>query len=232
MARSLVVHRRFRGPPDSGNGGWTCGALAGFVEGDAVVTLRSPPPLDTALTVEDTDDGVRLVHGEVVVAEASATTLAGPPPPFVDLEAALAASARYAGFVEHAFPSCFTCGTGRAEGDGLRVFTGPVEGSANLCAAPWHVHESHAFDGEVPVPVVWAAVDCPSVWPHLGDGTVAVLGRLAGRVVTPPEVRETYVVVGEGLGAEGRKRFGRAGVFDLEGRPLAWAEATWITLDR
>jgi hypothetical protein len=45
MTGSLNVARRFCGPPDSGNGGYVCGFIAGFVEGAAEVTLRLPPPL-------------------------------------------------------------------------------------------------------------------------------------------------------------------------------------------
>ena len=35
MIASVVIPRRFRGPPDSGQGGYSCGVLARFVEGTA-----------------------------------------------------------------------------------------------------------------------------------------------------------------------------------------------------
>jgi hypothetical protein len=230
MARTIEIPRQFCGPPDSGNGGWTCGTLAGFVDGDAVVTLRSPPPLDTPLAVEERDDGVHLVHGEVLVAVAAPTTLAAPPTPFVDPHEAEAASRSYAGFIAHPFPTCFTCGTARDLGDGLRVFPGPVAGAPERRAAIWTAHPDFAVDGVVPEPIVWAAIDCPSIWPHMGDGTVAVLGRLAAHVERLPEPGQSYVVVGNATGAEGRKRFATSGLFDLDGTPLAWADATWITI--
>ena len=45
MTGSLIVERRFCGPLDSGNGGYVCGPIAGFVEGPAEVALRLPQPL-------------------------------------------------------------------------------------------------------------------------------------------------------------------------------------------
>jgi hypothetical protein len=48
MTGSLSVARRFCGPPDTGNGGYVCGLIAGFVEGPAEVTLRLPPPVGSA----------------------------------------------------------------------------------------------------------------------------------------------------------------------------------------
>lgn len=45
MTGSLVVARRFCGPPDSGNAGYVCGLIAGFLDGPVKVTLRLPPSL-------------------------------------------------------------------------------------------------------------------------------------------------------------------------------------------
>ena len=58
----LLVPRRYCGPPSSGNGGWTSGALAALVGEDEpwpaiTVALRRPPPLDVAMPVT-TRDGV------------------------------------------------------------------------------------------------------------------------------------------------------------------------------
>ena len=54
---SLVIDRRFRGPPNSANGGYVCGCLARHVAGDAEVTLRAPPPLERPLDVLTKADG-------------------------------------------------------------------------------------------------------------------------------------------------------------------------------
>jgi hypothetical protein len=205
--------------------------LAGFVEGDAVVTLRLPPPLETGLDIRPEGDVVRLMDGEDVVAEASPTTVDVDPPAFVGVDEGAAAALRYAGHDEHAFPTCFTCGPERDPGDGLNVFPGPVPGERSRRASTWTPHESLLdADGVVPDEIVWAALDCPSGWAHLGDGTVAVLGRMAARVDRRPAVGQTYVVVGEAIGRDGRKCFATSGLFDADGALLARADTTWITI--
>src|SRR5688572_22334228 len=49
---SVVIPRRFNGPEDGANGGYGCGVFSGLVDGPAEVSLRSPIPLDTRMTVE------------------------------------------------------------------------------------------------------------------------------------------------------------------------------------
>src|SRR3954467_11883414 len=56
-AGPVLIPRRFNGPRASANGGYTCGLIARYVGGPAEVSLRSPPPLDTALELVRLDDG-------------------------------------------------------------------------------------------------------------------------------------------------------------------------------
>ena len=37
---TVIVERRFLGPPNSANGGYACGLIGGFIDGSAEVTLR------------------------------------------------------------------------------------------------------------------------------------------------------------------------------------------------
>ena len=45
----IQVHRRFRGPPSSANGGYVAGLLAEWIEGPAQVDLLAPIPLEFPL---------------------------------------------------------------------------------------------------------------------------------------------------------------------------------------
>src|SRR3981081_2968205 len=66
---SIIIDKRYCGPPNSGNGGYVCGRLARHIPGGAEVTLRSPTPLDKPLDVIATEDGSwELRDGATVVA--------------------------------------------------------------------------------------------------------------------------------------------------------------------
>src|SRR5216683_1346305 len=166
---SIIIDKRYCGPPNSGNGGYVCGRLAGHIPGGAEVTLRAPPPLDKQLDVVATDDGSwELRDGATVVAtgrpasveltrlekasfdEASAAELLTPVKPH-----------------EHMLPTCFVCGPARAKGDGLRIFAGPlVRQSCNasaVLAATWTPDPTlTAEDGFVAPEFLWSALDCPT----------------------------------------------------------------------
>jgi hypothetical protein len=221
--RTIVIPHRYRGPADSGNGGYVCGRLARVVDADAVeVTLRSPPPLDRALEIVASRGRVLLRDGDLCVAEAVAAELDLHVPPAVSWDEAAAASAGYAGFVEHAFPECFVCGPEREPGDGLRVFAGPVAGADGVVAAPWLARE-------VAPEIVWAAIDCPGAFAvGFSARGETVLGRMSAHVARLPSEGERCVSVGWPLGAEGRKLFAGTALFSEAGEVLATARQTWI----
>jgi hypothetical protein len=218
----LVIRGRFNGPPASANGGYACGLLAGFVDGVAEVTLRAPPPLDTPLAVVRHGSRVELRDGERLVAEASGVAdlgLDAPEP--VGLDAAEAASRGFAGFVKHAYSTCFVCGPDRS--DGLGIYPGPVEGRDGLVAAPWTPPD------EVSAVLVWAALDCPSGWAvddFQREGLL--LGRLAARIDALPTSGQPHVAVGWRRAIDGRKRHAGSAVFTAHGELLAQARSTWI----
>ena len=201
----IVIPRRFRGPPQSGNGGYTSALLARHVDAPtAEVTLRSPPPLDRAMEVRHEGNRALLFDGEHLVAEAAPTTLELAAPPRVSPVEAIEAARRFRGFDQHPFPSCFACGPERAAGDGLRIFTGFVPGGSEVVAALWTPAADLAgADGIVAEPIVWAAIDCPSGWAHVDDRLSAVLGRMAARIIEPVRAGEQYVAVARRTGAEG-----------------------------
>src|SRR3954468_21176542 len=68
---TVIIGRRYCGPPNSGNGGYVSGLLARQISGGAEVTLHAPPPLGKALDVVPGDDGQWLLRdGAIFVATA------------------------------------------------------------------------------------------------------------------------------------------------------------------
>jgi hypothetical protein len=221
----IVIARRFRGPSDSGNGGYTCGLVAGALgAGPAEVTLRLPPPLERPLRVEAHGGGIRVLDGDALVAEARPGTVEHdvPEPPSFS---AAAGAALPEGDLGSPFPECFVCGRAREPGDGLRIFAGPLDGMDGLVAATWTPAD------ELCTPeLVWSALDCPGAYASgaVGRGRT-VLGRFAARVDAVPEPGERCVVTGWPLGQEGpRKYFAGTALHGQDGRLLGTARATWI----
>ncbi|WP_206050891.1 hypothetical protein [Nocardioides speluncae] len=239
----LTIPARFSGPPTSANGGYTAGLLAAALAGDGdtlpktpvEVTLRKPPPMETAIPLQPAEDGHLVAGGEDgVVAEAKVYGGELEPVAPVTYDEAAAAQASYPGLVRHPFPRCFVCGPDRAEGDGLRIFPGKVgetDGGLLRVAATWTPGESVAEEpGLASLPATWAALDCTGGW--AGDLTERwmVLGRLTGLVHSLPAIGAPHVVVGEGRAAEGRKAFTATSLYDDAGTLLATAEHVWISV--
>jgi hypothetical protein len=217
----MIVPARYNGPPDSGNGGYTCGLVAAIVGDIAEVTLRLPPPLDRELDVVHDDGRVLVRDGEALVAEAEHVDLAVDVPAPVSVAEAEAASPRYAGFVHHAYSTCFVCGPQRE--DGLRIYSGPVEGRPGFVASPW------TPGSDVSPELVWAALDCPSGWAvddFQREGVL--LGRMAAAVDRLPEPGEEHVVMGWRIGEDGRKRYAGSALVTARGEVFAYARSTWV----
>jgi hypothetical protein len=245
----ILVPRRFSGPPSSGNGGWSAGALAAATVERTdhtepwpaiTVALRRPPPLDVEMPVAEEDGWTVASYDGSPVARARLADheLAEVPP--VSVAEARAAAPDYRGHLSHPFPNCFTCGPAREEGDGLRIFPGPVASDAEpRVAAPWTPHPSVAEDWHTyqddakhaSLPVTWAALDCVGGWSTDIDERPMVLGTITLRADTLPRIGEEHVVVGAMRGAEGRKTFTAATLYDSGGRVVATAEHIWITVD-
>ena len=228
---SIVIGARYTGPAKSGNGGYSCGAVARFVASPAEVTLRAPPTLETPLEVRAAEGGVDVHHGELLVATGRATALEVVPPAVVRFDVAEAASATYAWRERHPIPTCFVCSPFRE--DGLRIFPGRVPGT-DVAAAPWRPDASVADEsGWVTPECVWAALDCPSYFGiHAKHGLTpnALLGRLAARIDQRPRVGEPCVLVGWCDELDGRKHHVGSALWSEERGLLAVARATWVTL--
>jgi hypothetical protein len=124
---TVNIARRFRGPPNSANGGYACGRLAAFIDGCAEVTLHRPPPLEKDLVVtREADDQVALYDGSDLIATARPAELAVTQERSPTFDEASAASTRTFDASLHKLPMCFVCGPDRTPGDGLRIFCGPL----------------------------------------------------------------------------------------------------------
>jgi hypothetical protein len=245
MTDALVIPARFCGPPGSGNGGYVCGRIAGYLHGPVTVTLRRPPPLATPMTVErDGGGSVRIHHGPALIAEA--TSAPGSPAlgsralgtrgAITMAEARMAAGrARY--YADPFFPDCFVCGTGRGPGDGLRIFPGPVAGR-RLWAAPWTPDPSvTGTEGRVRPEVVWAALDCPGgiaagEAADLAPDTAILLGQMTASLAALPEAGDQCRVVAWPGGRDGRKLAAGSALIGPGGQVLAAASSVWITVPR
>jgi hypothetical protein len=229
VSETVSIPARFNGPLTSGHGGYCSAVFAGFVEGQAEVTLRSPVPLDTPLDVSREDGSVRVLDGETLIAEAQrAAELDLEVPAPVSVAEARLASEDYLGKPDDLFGHCFVCGRGRE--DALGVFAGAVEGR-DLVASPWTPPDwTVDADGRVHPEFVWAVLDCPTYFAVYTDGELPLsfLGRMAARIDAPVAAGDQHVVIAWPIGADGRKRQAGAAVLSADGDPLAVASALMI----
>lgn len=251
---TITIADRFRGPPRSGNGGYVGGRFAGLLgalpDGAAEVTLRSPVPLDTPMTVErQGDNHVSVMSGDTLVAEVVASKLkldVPKPPGFEDalraqseapslqvregfLAEAPAAGAQMPAFQKGArgfHPICFCCGADHD--DGLNVFASRI--SDGLVAAAWQTQKSWANEeGNLPDAFLWTALDCPGQIAFAVEGVrTGLLGRITAAVHRPAPAGKNYVVTAWPVTIEGKKHFAGSAVFDEDNNLIASALSVWI----
>jgi hypothetical protein len=233
---SVRVDQRFRGPERSGNGGYVAGlvgtTLAAQLDGALVpqVKLRIPPPLQKDLDLWADDEVAKLTDGDQVIADAvpvDSGFLADATIDPVPADEARAAESAYRGLQDHPFPNCFVCGP--ANQGGLQLKPGPVGDGRTACT--WKPAADLATDGLVDELFLWAALDCPGGWTIDLEGRPSVLGQLTACIDARPQVGEECVALGRYLGQDGRKTFTASTLYDADGRVLARAKHTWITVD-
>ena len=232
--REIVIARQFRGPPNSGNGGYVCGVLAREIHGATTVALRALIPLDVPLKLEHDGNGARMVGSDgTLIAEAQTAVSPLPDPPAPpSLEQARAAGERCP-FIDKPFhPPCFTCSSIREDGDGLRILPGQIEGApAGHIACVWTPHAAFAdTNGVVPEEIVWAALDCPGslawiVKTGFGGG---LLGTMTGEVLRLPRSGEATIVTAWPIEQAGRKYIAGVALFDAKGTLIARGSQIWI----
>jgi hypothetical protein len=236
---NITIGRRFCGPPDSGNGGYVCGILATDIAGPATAVLRARIPLDVGLNLDRSASGARLSGAEdLLIGEArpaDADALPTPPAP-PSLEQASQAGGRYVGLTAPFHPICFTCSPERAEGDGLRIFAGQIEGAPDgHIAGVWTPNAAFADEhGLIPPEIVWAALDCPGyfAWVVKIGRHGGLLGTMTGEILRRPAVGEACIVTAWPISREGRKEFSGVALFSAEGELMARGHQVWISMVR
>jgi hypothetical protein len=231
VSESIEIPGRFNGPLESGNGGYSAGAVATFLGGAAEVTLRKPVPLDAPLdVVREEGDAVRVLDGDELIAEGRSTPDLGidvPDP--VSPAQAREATARYRGTDDGRFSRCFVCG--RARDDAFGVFAGAVEGR-DVVASPWTPLPWTADEsGHVRPEFVWAVLDCPTYFALYPDELpMSVLAQLTARIDAPVVAGEEQVVMAWPIGKDGRKHHAGSAVLTADGEILAAGRALLIQL--
>ena len=233
----IEIGRRFCGPPNSGNGGYACGVIAGEIAGPATAVLGARVPLDTRLDLRLEDGVIRLTdaQGGLIGRGTPADVAVLPKPPEApSMRAARAAAERFLGHTQSVHPTCFTCAPDRREGDGLRVFVGQVEGRpAGQVAGVWTPHMDFGdAQGLVPAEVIWAALDCPGffAWVAKEGRHGALLGTMTCEIRKRPRAGEEAIVMAWPLARAGRKETAGVALFAMNGELMARAHQVWITL--
>lgn len=231
--QEILIDGQFNGPPGSGHGGYVAGTIAELIDGPAEVTLRSPPPLDKQMTVSPDGENLLIHDGDTRVAEARTAVLDLDIPPCPALDLVVAAEQRFEEFKKDDFLRCFACGSDREDGDGLRLLTGPIDGS-DVVSARWIPHANFAgSEGMILPRFLWGALDCPGVWAIIRDsGVIMHLGRLTAEVDADLAPGTPCTVIGWPMGVEGRKAFAGTAIYDDNGNIRGRAKAVWIDIGK
>ena len=228
----IIIDQKYCGFLGIGNGGYVCGMAAGYIQGDAEVTLWNPPLVNVSFDVDRIDSRVLFKNGDVIIAEAqpASINLDVPSPPTYEEAVAASKHSLALGSIPPS-PDCFVCGCNRDNSDGLRVFAGPAF-DAGLVAAPWIPDASLADDsGRIREVFLWSVLDCPGAYAFFGDTMPAiVLGRLVAGVKQKIMPGEKCVIIGWKISQEGRKLISGSALFSESNDLCATAKATWLPM--
>lgn len=234
MAETVVVEGRFRGPAGIGNGGYVAGRMAALLGTQpAEVTLRRGWPLDLPLRIAREGDAVQALDeaGQVIAETREAALDLAPPAPPTREQAEAATRWFLASPFTHSTGLCFVCGSATAEGVGLRVLTGRVEGRPDIAAALWRPAAAFAGpDGAIAPEFLWAALDCPGAFAFTVNDRPQrmLLGRITGRLDGHVAPGEACIVMGWQIRREGRKLHAGTALLGEDGGLRGIARALWV----
>ncbi len=240
MPDTVIIARRFCGPPDSGNGGYSCGVLPGSLLGGTAEGHAAHLAAARIVRMDVVRDGsgVHLMAGGQLVAEARPADLAMDAPPAPSLEEAIAGRVR-------AFRGASRTSIRRAScaGRSARRATGcastPAQSRGATSRRPLRSSRTpRSPTRERPgcgARSAWAALDCPSVkfgfhcfGPFEGVRSFSGVSRRASTRFR--RVGDRCISVGWSLGRDGRKIHCGSALYAEDGALLAVGKATWIVL--
>ncbi|MFC1823031.1 hypothetical protein ACFL9T_10020 [Thermodesulfobacteriota bacterium] len=233
MSRRVRFEKRFNGYPELTLGSYACGVVAKMINGAAQVNLRRPPLLERDMELIAGKDGhVELHDGDKVIADGGPVTLDLETPEPITVTEARQASEGYPFYEEHPSPTCFVCGISRDDGDGLRIFPGPVA-DRGMVAACWTPNRSLAnSEGHVPSEIVWAALDCPSYFSLFPAGGVeSVLVQMTADLREPVAAGQPYVISAWKVAEEGRKAEVGVAIFSEDSRLCVLGHSLWVEME-
>jgi hypothetical protein len=238
MTETVRFERRFQGFTAGALGGYAAGVAARGIDGPAEANLRALPPLERELSIEHDGERVELRDGETVVVEvAPAEFELDLPTPLGSEEAEAAGRDPVHDHGRHLYPDCFTCGPNRAAGDGLRLFMGFVPGREGILGTAWTPDPGLVDDAALPEELVWAALDCPTIWAawltdtgavNVPEGRFTVLARQRVEALGPIRLGEPAIVSAWPISRDGRKHLSGAAIHAPDGRLLARAESLLV----
>lgn len=237
MTDEWIVSSRFRGPPNSANGGYCAGYMAERLGGSGTVRLKAPVPLEEPLRFERENgaDGVRerlrRVSDGSEIAEAWPATLADTAPPLPDAEHLQRLTDAFERPDGNPYAHCFGCGEQREPDDAIRVLAGQLPGSG-LSGAIWRARDEFADDDGLLAPrYVWTALDCTSGLAALHlDRSPIITGTMQARLDAPVRTGADYAVLAWPIAKDGRKITTGSAIYGLNGALKAIGRVTWITI--
>jgi acyl-coenzyme A thioesterase PaaI-like protein len=233
---SIIIEKKFNGPPRSGNGGYAAGAFARAFGLDwsksAAVTLLAPVPLGIPLTLSRRHRRHVVRHTSTLIATVSALTGDPTAPVFVPVDVAQDAASNFSGRCGHPFSRCFVCGTERQPADGLGLTPGRLARAADTVACTWSPERDLASqEGLISAELVWSVLDCPGGWACGLDLEDMLLSRISACLLEPVYAGEHYVVVGQLERRHGRTAVASTALYREDGLLLAKANALWVKVE-
>ena len=117
---------------------------------------------------------------------------------------------------------------------------GRVPGRDDLIASAWTPHPDLADGDELPEEMVWAALDCPTIWAAWSTespaavprGSFTVLARQRLEARSPIPLGEKAIVSAWPISQDGRKHLAGAAIHDADGNLLVRADSLLIEVPR